>query len=92
MVPVLRANKEAVVYACDCSAAALRKAIEVVSTLNGSTFFPFMCDISLENLPSFLCRPPCDRPHSHVTKMFTELPTLGVKQMDVITLDDKEDG
>ena len=92
VLPVLRANKEAVVYACDCSAAALRKAIEVVSTLNGSTFFPFMCDISLENLPSFLCRPPCDRPHSHVTKMFTELPTLGVKQMDIITLDDEEDG
>ena len=53
MVPVLRAKEEVVVYACDCSGVALRKAIEVVSTLNGSTFFPFMCEISLEN-PSFL--------------------------------------
>lgn len=58
VVPILKANKEAVVYACDCSAAALKKAVEVVSTLgepSRSSFYPFICDISLEMLPLSLC-------------------------------------
>ncbi|KAG0591269.1 hypothetical protein M758_1G158200 [Ceratodon purpureus] len=65
VVPVIRANKQAVVHACDCSAAALKKASEVVNTARdpGSTsiFYPFLCDISISKLPNFLCCSACRR-------------------------------
>lgn len=77
VVPVIRANKQAVVYACDCSAAALKKASEVVNTASdpGSTsvFYPFLCDNSINKLPDFLCCSACRRKNRRSENPGTEL-------------------
>lgn len=57
VIPIIRANKQATVFACDCSPAALRKAAEVVTGAgesSASSFYPFLCDISTSKLPDFL--------------------------------------
>lgn len=63
---VVRANKNATLYGCDCSSAALRRATElVVEQAEGGAerqterFHPFLCDVSSETLPSWLCCASC---------------------------------
>lgn len=72
VVPIVRENKHAVVYACDCSAAALQKASQVVPST--ASFHPFLCDISLSALPEFL------RSLDIVTMIFT-LSAIPVERM-----------
>ncbi|KAI5083842.1 hypothetical protein GOP47_0000011 [Adiantum capillus-veneris] len=63
VLPILRANKAAVVYACDCSESVLRRAHSLVQTTISSDgncrFVPFLCDISIQRLPSWLCCSSC---------------------------------
>lgn len=58
VLPVLRANNKAIVYACDCSESALKRAQDLVQNiipLHGKCrFFPFHCDISSQMLPAWL--------------------------------------
>jgi methyltransferase-like protein 6 len=76
VVPVMRANKQATVYACDCSAAALRKASEVVDSASDpsstSVFIPFLHDIAISKLPDFLCCSACRRKNRQSEDIGTE--------------------
>eukprot|EP00249_Psilotum_nudum_P011386 c23142_g1_i1 orf=30-1268(+) len=64
VLPVLRANVNALVYACDCSIAALERAQGFVNAVDPPNvgmhrFFPFYCDICIQVLPSWLCCEVC---------------------------------
>ena len=76
VVPVIRANKQATVYACDCSAAALKKASEVLDCASdpgsASSFHPFLCDISISKLPDELCCSTCRRKNRQSVDIGTE--------------------
>lgn len=76
VVPIVRENKHAFIYACDCSSAALKKATEVVSNASepsASSFYPFLCDISVSKLPEFLRCSACRWKNCQYTKTGTEL-------------------
>lgn len=75
LVPIVRGNKNAVVYACDCSSAALKKATEVVSGARASSFHPFLCDVSISKLPEFLCCSAC-RGRNHQSSGKESVPYL----------------
>lgn len=64
VLPILRANKAAVVYGCDCSESVLRRAQDLVQSTISSDgrcqFVPFLCDISIQRLPTWLCAPCVD--------------------------------
>ncbi|XP_031502835.1 uncharacterized protein LOC116265956 [Nymphaea colorata] len=55
VLPILRANKKIIVYACDCSMLALQRARDMVESSEDisadNQFHPFLCDISLSGLP-----------------------------------------
>lgn len=59
VLPVLRANSKALVFACDCSQSALKRAQGLVCNANPQAgkcqFVPFCCDICTESLPDWLC-------------------------------------
>ncbi|BBN18899.1 hypothetical protein MPTK1_8g06430 [Marchantia polymorpha subsp. ruderalis] len=65
VAPILRANKNATCYGCDCSAAALDRAELLVAGQAGllesqnKKFRPFLCDISVQSFPSWLCCSSC---------------------------------
>ncbi|MCO5576671.1 hypothetical protein L7F22_030486 [Adiantum nelumboides] len=63
VLPILRANKAAVVYACDCSESVLKRAhslaLSTISSDGNRRFVPFLCDVSMQRLPSWLCCSSC---------------------------------
>ncbi|KAG6551462.1 hypothetical protein Mapa_006885 [Marchantia paleacea] len=65
VAPILRANKNATCYGCDCSAAALDRAKLLVVGQAGlhespsKKFQPFLCDISVQAFPTWLCCSSC---------------------------------
>ncbi|KAL2609402.1 hypothetical protein R1flu_027975 [Riccia fluitans] len=76
-VPILRANGNASCYGCDCSAAALDRAKLFVADQAGFSesqtqkFQPFLCDISMETFPSWVCCSSC-RAFNQMTQLKDE--------------------
>ncbi|XP_045809053.1 tRNA N(3)-methylcytidine methyltransferase METTL6 isoform X2 [Trifolium pratense] len=63
ILPILRANKDIVVYACDCSDETLEKAKEII-TANAvdsfkHRFYTFCCDVSTNGFPNWLACNTC---------------------------------
>ncbi|KDP23696.1 hypothetical protein JCGZ_23529 [Jatropha curcas] len=59
VIPILRGNKNVIVYACDCSAETLQKAKEVADDAANIVsvqyrFKPFCCDFALSGFPKWL--------------------------------------
>lgn len=58
-----RANKDAIVYACDCSDETLEKAKEIIATIDVPSFRSrlntFCCDFSTARFPNWLACNPC---------------------------------
>ncbi|KAF5739551.1 methyltransferase-like protein 6 [Tripterygium wilfordii] len=66
VLPILRGNKEIIVYACDCSDEALEKANkEIVDGTDAASFkhrfHPFHCDFSLHGFPKWLACDSCQK-------------------------------
>ncbi|XP_057424483.1 uncharacterized protein LOC130718052 [Lotus japonicus] len=65
VLPILRANKDVVVYACDCSNETLERAKEIISgSATGVAsfkhrFHTFFCDFSTNGFPDWLAYNPC---------------------------------
>lgn len=65
ILPILRANKDIVVYACDCSDETLAKAKEIINENSNAVdsfnirFHPFCCDFSTTGFPNWLACNPC---------------------------------
>ncbi|KAL2325305.1 hypothetical protein Fmac_024363 [Flemingia macrophylla] len=64
VLPILRANKDAIVYACDCSDETLERAKEIVSAaITGAPvqhrFRTFCCDLATDGYPNWLACNPC---------------------------------
>ncbi|KAK2402618.1 Methyltransferase family protein [Trifolium repens] len=63
ILPILRANKNIVVYACDCSDETLEKAKEIITAnavdLFKHHFHTFCCDISTNGFPNWLACHTC---------------------------------
>ncbi|CAJ1976293.1 unnamed protein product [Sphenostylis stenocarpa] len=58
-LPILRANKDLIVYACDCSDETLEKAKEIISNASTDVSFQlrfriFCCDLSTNGFPNWL--------------------------------------
>lgn len=63
-LPILRANKDMIVYACDCSDETLERAKEIISGATAVASFKhrfrtFCCDISTNGFPYWLACNPC---------------------------------
>ncbi|RDX71503.1 Methyltransferase-like protein 6 [Mucuna pruriens] len=62
-LPILRANKDLIVYACDCSDETLERAKEIISGASATTFrhrfSTFCCDLSTNGFPNWLACNPC---------------------------------
>ncbi|XP_028770679.1 methyltransferase-like protein 6 [Neltuma alba] len=62
-LPILRANKDVIVYACDCSSKSLKRAQEVIGSATiGSfedRFHTFCCDVSTNGFPQWLACNSC---------------------------------
>ncbi|KAL2994300.1 hypothetical protein AAZX31_10G157900 [Glycine max] len=65
-LPILRANKDLIVYACDCSDETLERAKEIISAASTDAsfkhrFHTFCCDLSTNGFPNWLaCNPSQD--------------------------------
>ncbi|KAG4983555.1 hypothetical protein GLYMA_10G167200v4 [Glycine max] len=65
-LPILRANKDLIVYACDCSDETLERAKEIISAASTDASFKhrfrtFCCDLSTNGFPNWLaCNPSQD--------------------------------
>ncbi|WJX12843.1 hypothetical protein P8452_03296 [Trifolium repens] len=63
ILPILRANKNIVVYACDCSNETLEKAKEIITAnavdLFKHRFHTFCCDVSTNGFPNWLACNTC---------------------------------
>ncbi|XP_019426629.1 PREDICTED: methyltransferase-like protein 6 isoform X1 [Lupinus angustifolius] len=63
VLPILRANKDVVVYACDCSNETLERAKEIISATKVVSyihrFHTFCCDLSTDGFPNWLAWNPC---------------------------------
>lgn len=98
VLPILRANEAAKVYACDCSESALRRAHDLVrstiSSNENARFVPFHCDISNQSLPSWLCCSACtssedkvhDDCHFEPLNSIVEKPFCCINGVDIITM------
>ncbi|KAJ7547936.1 hypothetical protein O6H91_08G110400 [Diphasiastrum complanatum] len=67
IIPILKANKAAIVYACDLSDDALKAALERIDdagicTSGNAQLRVFRCDLSIQELPSWLCCASCRTP------------------------------
>ncbi|KAL3523714.1 hypothetical protein ACH5RR_016548 [Cinchona calisaya] len=62
-LPILRAKKNIVIYACDCSSEALDRAKENIAAANlissEHRFCPFLCDVSTSGFPKWLACSSC---------------------------------
>ncbi|QHO07060.1 O-methyltransferase [Arachis hypogaea] len=62
-LPILRANKDVIVYACDCSDETLEKAKEILGAATivafSHRFHTFYCDVSTDGFPNWLVCNPC---------------------------------
>ncbi|KAL5566904.1 hypothetical protein UlMin_030068 [Ulmus minor] len=63
ILPILRGNENAIVYACDCSTETLERAKEIVDASNivsiKHRFHPFYCDLSESGFPTWLACSQC---------------------------------
>ncbi|XP_058744194.1 uncharacterized protein LOC131616770 [Vicia villosa] len=65
VLPILRENKDVIVYACDCSDETLDRAKEIINVnANGDESFKhrfrtFCCDVSTNGFPNWLACNPC---------------------------------
>ncbi|KAK7278240.1 hypothetical protein RJT34_23266 [Clitoria ternatea] len=63
LLPILRNNKDMIVFACDCSNETLQRAKEIISATLASSlenrFRTFCCDISTNGFPNWLVCNPC---------------------------------
>lgn len=70
VLPILRGNETAVVYACDCSSETLARAKEIVDASNviasEHRFRPFYCDFPVTGFPSWLACNRCRGPSLRV--------------------------
>ncbi|QHO38254.1 Methyltransferase-like protein [Arachis hypogaea] len=62
-LPILRANKDVIVYACDCSDETLERAKEILGAATivafSHRFRTFCCDVSTDGFPNWLVCNPC---------------------------------
>ncbi|MED6186076.1 hypothetical protein PIB30_063379 [Stylosanthes scabra] len=62
-LPILRANKDVIVYACDCSDETLERAKEILGAATivsfSHRFHTFCCDLSTDGFPNWLVCNPC---------------------------------
>ncbi|CAK7341055.1 unnamed protein product [Dovyalis caffra] len=63
VIPILRGNKDIIVYACDCSSETLERAKEIVHSTNifivQNRFHPFFCDFAFTGFPKWLVCDSC---------------------------------
>ncbi|KAE9619062.1 putative tRNA(Thr) (cytosine(32)-N(3))-methyltransferase [Lupinus albus] len=63
VLPILRANKYVVIYACDCSNETLERAKEIISATKVVSYIhrihTFCCDLSTDVFPNWLAYNPC---------------------------------
>ncbi|XP_061352277.1 uncharacterized protein LOC133297197 isoform X2 [Gastrolobium bilobum] len=63
VLPILRANKDVIIYACDCSNETLERAKEFISATTVASlmhrFHTFCCDLSTDGFPNWLACNPC---------------------------------
>ncbi|XP_012569881.1 tRNA N(3)-methylcytidine methyltransferase trm141 isoform X2 [Cicer arietinum] len=64
ILPILRANKDVIVYACDCSDETLHKATDIINANDVASsfkhrFHTFSCDFSTIGFPTWLACNPC---------------------------------
>ncbi|KAJ6757377.1 METHYLTRANSFERASE-RELATED [Salix koriyanagi] len=63
VIPILRGNKDIIVYACDCSSETLERAKEIVHSSSifavQNRFHPFFCDFACTGFPKWLVCDSC---------------------------------
>lgn len=63
VIPILRGNKDIIVYACDCSSETLERAKEIVHSSSifavQNRFHPFFCDFAFTGFPKWLVCDSC---------------------------------